>query len=67
MVEHQQDENKTFKQLINTPPNSEPEVFHIATKVSQSQYNSPEPFDPPTPVIQECTIKEALPIPIGNI
>ena len=47
MLEHLQNENKTLRQLINTHPNSEPEVFHTATKASESQYNSPEPFYPP--------------------
>ena len=64
MLEHLQNENKTLKQLINTQPSSEPEVFHTATKTSQSQCNSPEPFYPPTPAIQECTINQTLPTPI---
>ena len=63
-LEHLQNENNTLKQLINTQPNSEPEVFHTATKTSQSQCNSPEPFYPPTPVIQECPINQTLPTPI---
>ena len=63
MLEHLQDENKALKKLINTQPNSEPKVFHTATKTSQSQCKSPEPFYPPTPVIQECTINQTLPTP----
>ena len=61
MLEQLQDENKTLKQLINTQPNSEPEGFPTAAKTSQSQCNSPEPFYPPTPVIQECAINQTLP------
>ena len=64
MLEHLQNENKTLRQLINTHPNSEQAVFHIATKASESQYKSPEPFYPPTPVIQECIVTQTLPISI---
>ena len=59
MLEHLQNENT----IINTHPTSEPEDFHTATKASESQYNSPEPFYPPTPVIQECTVNQTLRTP----
>ena len=65
MIEHLQNENKTLKQLINTHPNSEPELFHTSAKTSKSQYNSPEPCYPSTQVIQKYKVNHTLPTLTG--